>query len=97
VRIDDRIDATPGTDGRILISVADTGSGIPSDDLPRIFERFYRVDRARSREVGGTGLGLSIVKHVVERMEGTIKVDSRLGKGSVFTISLPPAPGSLAA
>jgi two-component system phosphate regulon sensor histidine kinase PhoR len=92
-----RIDAMPGPDGRILISVADTGSGIPSDDLPRIFERFYRVDKARSREVGGTGLGLSIVKHVVERMEGTIKVDSRLGKGSVFTISLPPAPGSLAA
>ncbi|HWE00144.1 MAG TPA: ATP-binding protein [Bryobacteraceae bacterium] len=92
-----RIDAMPGPDGRILISVTDTGSGIPSDDLPRIFERFYRVDRARSREVGGTGLGLSIVKHVVERMEGTIKVDSRLGKGSVFTISLPRAPGSLAA
>jgi two-component system phosphate regulon sensor histidine kinase PhoR len=92
-----RVDAVPGPDGHILISVADTGSGIPSNDLPRIFERFYRVDKARSREVGGTGLGLSIVKHVVERMEGTIKVDSRLGKGSVFTISLPPAPGSLAA
>ena len=92
-----RIDAAPGPDGRIQISVADTGSGIPSDDLPRIFERFYRVDKARSREVGGTGLGLSIVKHVVERMDGTIKVDSRLGKGSVFTISLPAAPGSLAA
>ncbi len=92
-----RIDASRGADGHILISVADTGSGIPSDDLPRIFERFYRVDRARSRAVGGTGLGLSIVKHVVERMEGTIKVDSRLGKGSTFTISLPPAPGTLAA
>jgi two-component system phosphate regulon sensor histidine kinase PhoR len=87
-----RIDASYGTDGRVQISVADTGSGIPSDDLPRIFERFYRVDRARSREVGGTGLGLSIVKHVVERMDGTIKVDSRLGRGSTFTISLPPRP-----
>ena len=72
--------------------MSDTGSGIPSDDVPRIFERFYRVDRARSREVGGTGLGLSIVKHVVERMEGTIRVESRLGKGSKFTIVLPPRP-----
>ena len=77
------------TDGRVFITVSDTGSGMPSDDLPRIFERFYRVDRARSREVGGTGLGLSIVKHVVERMDGAIKVESRLGKGSVFTITLP--------
>ena len=84
-----RIDAGVTPDGRIFISVADSGSGIPSDDLPRIFERFYRVDKARSREVGGTGLGLSIVKHVVERMDGTIRVESRLGKGSKFTISLP--------
>ncbi len=73
-----------------MISVSDTGTGMPSDDLPRIFERFYRVDRARSREVGGTGLGLSIVKHVVERMEGAISVESRLGKGSTFTISFRP-------
>jgi two-component system phosphate regulon sensor histidine kinase PhoR len=65
--------------------------------VPRIFERFYRVDKARSREVGGTGLGLSIVRHVVERMEGTIKVDSRLGKGSTFTISFPLRSNSLAA
>jgi two-component system phosphate regulon sensor histidine kinase PhoR len=92
-----RIDTGNTPDGRIYISVSDTGSGMPSDDLPRIFERFYRVDRARSREVGGTGLGLSIVKHVVERMEGSIKVESRLGKGSTFTILLPPTPNSLAA
>jgi two-component system phosphate regulon sensor histidine kinase PhoR len=92
-----RIDAGTTADGRVFISVSDTGSGMPSDDLPRIFERFYRVDRARSREVGGTGLGLSIVKHVVERMEGTIKVESRLGKGSTFTILLPPTSKSLAA
>ncbi len=85
-----RIDACFQPDGNIYISVSDTGSGIPSDDVPRIFERFYRVDRARSREVGGTGLGLSIVKHVVERMEGTIRVESRLGKGSKFIIVLPP-------
>jgi two-component system phosphate regulon sensor histidine kinase PhoR len=92
-----RIDAGYTPDGRIYISVSDTGRGMPSDDLPRIFERFYRVDRARSREVGGTGLGLSIVKHVVERMEGSIKVESRLGKGSTFTILLPPTSDSLAA
>ncbi len=84
-----RIDCGMTADGRVFISVSDTGSGMPSEDLPRIFERFYRVDRARSREVGGTGLGLSIVKHVVERMEGIIKVDSRLGKGTTFTILLP--------
>lgn len=92
-----RIDAGIAPDGRVSIAISDTGSGMPSEDLPRIFERFYRVDRARSREVGGTGLGLSIVKHVVERMDGTIKVESRLGKGSTFTIFLPPALGSLAA
>ena len=86
-----RIDTGLTAEGGVYISVSDTGSGMPSDDLPRIFERFYRVDRARSREVGGTGLGLSIVKHVVERMEGTIRVESRLGRGSTFTIVLPPA------
>jgi two-component system phosphate regulon sensor histidine kinase PhoR len=76
-----------GTEVRILIS--DTGVGIPSSDLPRIFERFYRVDKARSREVGGTGLGLSIVKHIVERMNGRVSATSQLGKGSVFTVTLP--------
>ncbi|HEY4084899.1 MAG TPA: ATP-binding protein [Bryobacteraceae bacterium] len=88
-----RIDAAP-KNGRIVISIADTGAGIPSSDVSRIFERFYRVDRARSREVGGTGLGLSIVKHVVERMDGTIAVESKLGEGSTFTISLPLRPGT---
>ena len=86
-----RIESGMTPDGQVFVSVADTGSGIPSDDLPRIFERFYRVDKARSRAVGGTGLGLSIVKHVVERMGGTIKVESRLGRGTTFTILLPPA------
>jgi two-component system phosphate regulon sensor histidine kinase PhoR len=86
-----RIESGLNGEGEVYISVADTGSGIPSDDVPRIFERFYRVDKARSRAVGGTGLGLSIVKHIVERMGGTIRVESRLGKGSTFTIVLPHA------
>ena len=86
-----RIEGGRMADGKVFVSVSDNGSGIPSDDVPRIFERFYRVDKARSRAVGGTGLGLSIVKHVVERMGGTIKVESRLGRGSTFTILLPPA------
>jgi two-component system phosphate regulon sensor histidine kinase PhoR len=77
--------------GKVAISIADSGIGIPSADLPRIFERFYRVDKARSREVGGTGLGLSIVKHVIEQMQGTVSVESQLNKGSRFTVVLPEA------
>jgi two-component system phosphate regulon sensor histidine kinase PhoR len=78
-------------DGRAVVHVRDTGLGIPSRDLPRIFERFYRVDKARSRATGGTGLGLAIVKHAVEQMGGSVSVESRLGQGSVFTVALPPA------
>jgi signal transduction histidine kinase len=72
-----------------VVSVKDTGPGIPSRDLSRIFERFYRVDKARSRATGGTGLGLAIVKHAVEQMGGSVSVESRLGQGSVFTAALP--------
>ena len=78
-------------DGRVRVSVRDTGIGIASDDLKRIFERFYRVDKARSRPAGGTGLGLPIVKEVIERMGGSIEVESQLGRGSTFTILLHAA------
>jgi two-component system phosphate regulon sensor histidine kinase PhoR len=71
------------------IAIEDTGNGIPSDELPRIFERFYRVDKSRTRESGGTGLGLAIAKHAIESQGGTITVTSRLGVGSTFTIHLP--------
>jgi two-component system phosphate regulon sensor histidine kinase PhoR len=75
----------------VRITVADTGIGIPSQDLPRIFERFYRVDKGRSRAQGGTGLGLSIVKHAAEQMQGSVAVESELGKGSQFTVNIPAA------
>jgi|HubBroStandDraft_1064217.scaffolds.fasta_scaffold33610_2 two-component system phosphate regulon sensor histidine kinase PhoR len=85
------VEASRLSGGRVAISIADSGIGIPSEDLPRIFERFYRVDKARSREVGGTGLGLSIVKHVIEQMQGGVSVESQLNKGSKFTVVLPEA------
>lgn len=80
---------TEGTDA--VVTVTDTGVGIPADELPRVFERFYRVDRARSRESGGTGLGLSLVKHVVERVGGEVSVDSAADTGTAVTLRLPLA------
>ncbi len=71
------------------ISIKDTGIGIPAQDVPRIFERFYRVDRARSRASGGTGLGLAIVKHIMELHQGRIEVNSVVGKGTEFLLWLP--------
>ncbi|MEX2262441.1 MAG: ATP-binding protein [Bryobacteraceae bacterium] len=82
----------PIDDGRIEIFVQDTGIGIPPEDVPRLFERFYRVDKARSRELGGTGLGLSIVKHLVRAHGGEIQVRSESGRGSCFYFTLQVEP-----
>jgi two-component system sensor histidine kinase SenX3 len=87
IRVDKR-------DDQVEIAVSDHGIGIPQDEQERIFERFYRVDPARSRETGGTGLGLSIVKHTVENHGGNLAVSSRISEGSTFTIRLAAVDGS---
>lgn len=75
----------------LVASVRDDGEGIPSESIPRLTERFYRVDVKRSREKGGTGLGLAIVKHIVNRHHGRLTIESQAGKGSTFTVFLPAA------
>jgi two-component system phosphate regulon sensor histidine kinase PhoR len=84
-----KVQCQSARENSIQISVSDTGVGIPSGDTAKIFERFYRVDKARSRPAGGTGLGLPIVKEIVSRMGGTIAVESQLGRGSKFIVTLP--------
>ncbi len=89
-----RIDiSAQARDGQIILSVHDTGIGIPQADQSRIFERFYRVDAARSRQAGGTGLGLSIARHIVEAHGGRIWLESAVGQGSNFHFSIPAVPG----
>ncbi|HBY58376.1 MAG TPA: hypothetical protein DEH78_01050 [Solibacterales bacterium] len=89
-RIEVRATPENGSRGELIrIEVRDEGAGIPQEDLPRLFERFYRVDKARSRELGGTGLGLAIVKHLVRAQGGEVSVHSELGKGSTFAFTLP--------
>jgi len=80
---------TEATPQEILIRVRDEGYGIEKQHLERLFERFYRVDKARSRKLGGTGLGLAIVKHIMEAHGGRVSVESQLGRGSTFTLHLP--------
>ena len=89
------IDARPAPEGRVEVRVRDTGIGIPSTDLPRITERFYRVDRTRSREIGGTGLGLAIVKHLVQAHGGELRIESELGRGTTVSFTLPSGQGAV--
>ena len=77
------------TDSEVIVAVADRGVGIPRADLERVFERFYKVDKARVRGKGGTGLGLAIARHIAERHGGRLSVESEEGRGSTFTVALP--------
>ncbi len=83
------VTAAESRDRTIKISVEGNGYGIEAEHLPRLFERFYRIDKARSRKLGGTGLGLAIVKHIAQAHHGSVAVQSTAGKGSTFTLSIP--------
>ena len=83
------INVSARAEQRVIISVSDTGIGIPAASLPHIFERFYRVDKARSRQQGGAGLGLALVRSIIEARGGRVEVRSQPGQGSVFTVLLP--------
>src|SRR5690606_33206354 len=86
------LEARTGRPSHVRIAVTDQGEGISPENLPRLTERFYRVDTARSRKMGGTGLGLAIVKHIVERHRGELTIDSRLGVGTSAAFTLPVYP-----
>jgi signal transduction histidine kinase len=87
-----KIEVTARQEGKLIrVKVADNGEGIPAADLPYVFERFYRVDKSRSRNRGGSGLGLTIARRIVEAHQGIIEVQSELGKGSQFSFTVPVA------
>jgi two-component system sensor histidine kinase BaeS len=88
-----RIRAAAAAEGRVAIEVEDTGEGIPAEDLPRVFDRFYRIDASRARASGGSGLGLAIVRALVEAMDGSVSVQSTPGQGACFRLELPAAGG----
>ena len=85
------MEALVNSDGHALITVQDSGIGIAREHIPRLTQRFYRVDPSRSRETGGTGLGLAIVKHAIQRHGGELLIDSELGRGSRFSLRVPSA------
>jgi two-component system phosphate regulon sensor histidine kinase PhoR len=89
--------ARPDQPSQVEVAVSDTGAGIPEHDLPRLTERFYRVDKARSRELGGTGLGLAIVKHIAQAHKGELKIESAVGKGTTVRVRLSEALAAEAA
>ena len=88
---------TQSAEKEVVVTVRDDGEGIAPSAIPRLTERFYRVDVKRSRERGGTGLGLAIVKHIVSRHQGRLSIESKLGEGSTFTVFLPAAPAEIPA
>jgi two-component system phosphate regulon sensor histidine kinase PhoR len=83
------VSASEDGKGSVIIEVSDTGMGIPKSEIPRLGERFYRADKTRARELGGTGLGLSIVKHLLKAHQGSMEIDSQIGKGTTVSLYFP--------